>query len=231
MDSKKTCIPIKTLPESARPRERLMEYGANSLPTYELLAIILRSGGKYGSAIQLAHKLLNHFEDLYQLKMAATEELLAIEGIGKAKAVELQAIFEFSKRLHQARLIKLGTIHSSQEAGDYYLSELADSHQEKVLVFYLNTKNEVIKKQIIFIGGLNISVAHPREIYKEAVRVSAARIMVGHNHPSGNPEPSPEDIEFTRRLKEAGKIIGVELLDHLVVGHSSFISLREQGLL
>ncbi|WP_315861756.1 JAB domain-containing protein [Aerococcus sp. Group 1] len=89
----------------------------------------------------------------------------------------------------------------------------------------------MIKKQIIFIGGLNMSVAHPREIYKEAVRVSAARIMVGHNHPSGNPEPSPEDIEFTRRLKEAGKIIGIELLDHLVVGHSSFISLREQGLL
>ena len=212
-------IALRDLPQSIRPRERLISEGPEALSDYELLAIIIRSGGKKNSALRIAMMMLQSFQTLYQMREASLEELQAFEGVGLTKAVELKAMMELGKRMTYAKQEKKGVI---EDIGHY--------QQENVLVYYLNVKNEIIKKRIIFVGGLASSVAHPREIYREAVKVSAAQIIVGHNHPSGNPEPSQADIEFTKRLSEAGKLLGVELLDHIIVGTEKFLSLRERGI-
>ena len=155
---------------------------------------------------------------------------MAISGIGRVKALELKAAIEIGVRISQASQIKIGQITSSTKAGEMLLVEMQGLQQENVVVLYLNTKNEIIKKETIFIGGLNSSVAHPREIFRGAVRYSAARIIVGHNHPSGNPEPSEADIQFTRRMSECGELMGIELLDHIIIGEQEFISLKEIGV-
>ena len=154
---------------------------------------------------------------------------MQINGIGRTKAIELKAAMELGVRLSNAAQMKLGKITSSKMAGQWIVQELKDAYQEHLVALYLNTKNEIIKKKMIFIGGLNSAVAHPREIFREAVRFSAARVIIGHNHPSGNPEPSQADIDFTRRLMECGELMGIELLDHFVVGGEEYISLKEIG--
>jgi len=187
------------LPLESMPRERLEKLGAKSLETYELLAILLRTGSRELNVLQLAKVVLNTFEDLFTLKMATVEELME------------------------------GHITSSQKAGECIMEELKDLYQEHLIALFLNSKNEVIKKKIIFRGGLNQAVVHPREIFREAVRFSAARIIIGHNHPSGNVTPSQADIDFTRRLSECGEMMGIELLDHFIVGDHSYCSLKEEG--
>lgn len=174
--------------------------------------------------------MLQSFQTLYQMREASLEELQTFEGVGLTKAVELKAMMELGKRMTYAKQEKKGVILSSDQASQLFIEDIGHYQQENVLVYYLNVKNEIIKKRIIFVGGLASSVAHPREIYREAVKVSAAQIIVGHNHPSGNPEPSQADIEFTKRLSEAGKLLGVELLDHIIVGTEKFLSLRERGI-
>lgn len=213
-----------------RPRERLMKYGEEALATHELLAILLRTGTKNYNVIQLAMLLISQFETLYEFKSASYQDLMKVPGIGQVKAVEIKAAIEFGSRVSSSVQVKYGTFQSTEQAGHYIMQTLKDKQQEHVLVCYLNTKNQVIKNKVIFIGGLNMSVAHPREIFREAVRYSAARIIVGHNHPSGNPEPSTADIRFTERLIEAGLIIGIEVLDHIVVGNETYISLKEYGI-
>ena len=217
------------VPLSAMPRERLERYGAKVLETHELLAILLRTGSKDLNVLQLAVVVLNTFEDLHSLKMASLDELMHINGIGRTKAIELKAAMELGVRLSNAAQMKLGKITSSKMAGQWIVQELKDAYQEHLVALYLNTKNEIIKKKMIFIGGLNSAVAHPRESFREAVRFSAARVIIGHNHPSGNPEPSQADIDFTRRLMECGELMGIELLDHFVVGGEEYISLKEFG--
>ena len=207
------------VPLSAMPRERLERYGAKVLETHELLAILLRTGSKDLNVLQLSIVVLNTFEDLHSLK------------IGRTKAIELKAAIELGARLNKASQMKLGKITSSKMAGQWIVEELKDAYQEHLVALYLNTKNEVIKKKMIFIGGLNSAVAHPREIFREAVRYSAARVIIGHNHPSGNPEPSQADIDFTKRLMDCGGLMGIELLDHFIVGGEHFISLKEIGVL
>ena len=217
------------LPLESMPRERLEKLGAKSLETYELLAILLRTGSRELNVLQLAKVVLNTFEDLFTLKMATVEELMAIHGIGRTKAIELKAAMELGIRLGTAKKTKLGHITSSQKAGECIMEELKDLYQEHLIALFLNSKNEVIKKKIIFRGGLNQAVVHPREIFREAVRFSAARIIIGHNHPSGNVTPSQADIDFTRRLSECGEMMGIELLDHFIVGDHSYCSLKEEG--
>lgn len=221
---------IKEVPIQSRPRERLEHYGEKALANHELLAILLRTGTKGTNVVTLAMSMLNHFEDLYYLKTVSCQELMAISGIGRIKAIELKAAIELGSRISQSSQIKIGQITSSTKAGDMLLIEMSGLQQEHVMVLYLNTKNEIIKKETIFIGGLNSSVAHPREIFRGAVRYSAARIIVGHNHPSGNPEPSEADIQFTRRMSECGELMGIELLDHIIIGEQEFISLKEIGV-
>ncbi|RPA63640.1 JAB domain-containing protein [Aerococcus agrisoli] len=221
---------IHELPEEIRPRERLIAHGAQSLTSYELLAIILRTGNRNLNAIQLAMKILQQFGTQYDLRTASFHDLIQVAGVGPAKAVEIQAAIEFGRRLYQTNQEKQGVIMSTKDAGDYCIEKLKDLQQENVFAIYLNTKNQIIKEKIIFIGTLNSSVAHPREIFKEGVRCSAARIIVAHNHPSGNPSPSQADIEFTKRLAESGDLIGIEVLDHIIVGDDNFLSLQELGI-
>lgn len=178
-------LSIKEYHEELQPRERCKKYGADSLTHQELLAIILRTGSKNQNVLELSNQVLTNFESLFDLKMASIEELVKIEGIGDVKAIELQAAIEFGKRLALSYREKLGVIVSSNELGKRLIEEMKDYEQEHLLVLYLNTKNEILKKQTVFIGSLNQSVAHPREIFRLAVKCAAARVIVVHNHPSG----------------------------------------------
>lgn len=217
------------VPTRSRPRERMEEFGPAALANHELLAILLRTGTKDYNVLQLSMQVFSHFDDLYMLKNASLEELLAIPGIGKVKAVELLATIELGKRIAKTPLLKEGTVTSSQYVGNLLINEMNGLQQELVVALFLNTKNEIIKRETIFKGSLNSSVAHPREIFKAALKYSSARIIIAHNHPSGNPEPSEADLAFTKRMTEAGKLIGIELLDHFIIGEDCYISLKEMG--
>ncbi|GEK91556.1 RadC family protein [Alkalibacterium kapii] len=217
------------VPKQSRPRERMAEYGPEALANHELLAILLRTGTKEYNVLQLSMQVFSYFDDLYTFRNASLEELLGIPGIGKAKAFELLASIELGKRLAKTTVLKEGVVTSSQYVGKLLLEELNGLQQELVVGLFLNTKNEIIKKETIFKGSLNTSVAHPREIFKAAMKYSSARVIIAHNHPSGNPEPSEADLEFTKRMVEVGKIVGIELLDHFIIGEECYISLKEYG--
>lgn len=214
-----------------RPRERLYEQGETNLSTQELLAILLRTGSKNQPVMILALEVMNHFEDFYFLKTASIEELMKIKGIGKIKAIELRAAIEFGARVAQASQIKHGQIKSAEDVEKLVGIELRGLQQEHLMVLFLNTKNEIIKKETIFVGGLNSAVAHPREVFRAAIRYASARIFVCHNHPSGNPAPSKADIIFTQKLAESGQIIGIELLDHVIIASSGYYSMKESGII
>ncbi|CAM5217805.1 DNA replication and repair protein RadC OS=Ureibacillus acetophenoni OX=614649 GN=SAMN05877842_102348 PE=3 SV=1 [Ureibacillus acetophenoni] len=212
-----------------RPRERLMRQGAQSLSNQELIAILLRTGTKQESVLSLANRVLTYFEQIHELKHATLEEIVSIKGIGEAKAVQLLAAIELGRRLAQMQVNNRFTIRSPHDAASFLMPEMSSLNQEHFVVLFLNTKNQIIHKQTIFIGSLNSSIVHPREIFREAVKRSAASIICAHNHPSGVPTPSPEDIDVTKRLQEAGYIIGIDLIDHIIIGDHQFISLKEKG--
>ncbi len=220
---------IRDYPMDERPRERLVSDGADSLSNHELLAILLRTGSKEESVIQLSNRLLQHFEGLRLLKDASVEEITTIKGIGKAKAVQIMAAIELGRRIGKLQYEDRYVIRSPEDGAKYVMEDMRFLTQEHFVCLYLNTKNQVIHRQTIFIGSLNASIVHPREVYKEAFRRSAASIICIHNHPSGDPAPSREDIEVTKRLVECGRIIGIELLDHLIIGEHKYVSLKEKG--
>lgn len=220
---------FENVPQQSRPRERMESFGAKALANHELLAILLRTGTKEMNVMQLAMQVLANYDDLFMFRHTSLEELIEIRGIGRAKAIEILAAIELGSRTSRTTQIKEGTVTSSKWIGELLLEELNGLHQEHVIALYLNTKNEIIKMETVFIGSLNSSVAHPREIFKGAVRYSAARIIIGHNHPSGNSEPSEADVSFTERMVKAGEIMGIELLDHIIVGEHSYTSLKELG--
>lgn len=221
---------LREVPTGSLPRERMLEAGEKSLSDQELLAIVLRTGHQEINVMELAGSILNHFTSLYELKQATIEELKAIRGIGQVKAMELKAMLELGVRAQQALLPKIGQITSSYAIAQQLIQEQRDLSQEHLVCIYLNTKNEIIQRKTLFVGSLNQSVAHPREIFRGAVRCSAARVVVSHNHPSGNPKPSDNDLAFTKRLIKCGEIMGIELLDHIITGHTNYVSLREEGL-
>ncbi|MGN4124275.1 RadC family protein [Lysinibacillus sphaericus] len=212
-----------------RPRERLLRQGAMSLSNQELLAILLRTGTKEESVLVLANRVLGAFEHLHHLKHATIEEMVAIKGIGEVKAIQLLAAIELGRRLAQKHNDEKYTIRSPQDAASYLMPDMTSLNQEHFVALFLNVKNQIIHKQTIFIGSLNASIVHPREIFREAVKRSAASLICAHNHPSGVPTPSPEDIEVTKRIQEAGYIIGIELIDHVIIGDHQYISLKEKG--
>lgn len=221
---------LRELPSDSLPRERLMIFGEKALSDQELLAIILRTGHHQVNVMEMSANLLNHFTSLFELKQATLEELMTVKGIGKVKAIELKATLEFGVRVQQAMQPKIGRITSSYDIAQQLIAEQRDLQQEHLVALYLNTKNEIIQRKLLFVGSLNQSIAHPREIFRNAVRCSAARVLLTHNHPSGNPQPSENDLAFTKRVIECGELMGIELLDHIVTGDNRYISLREEGL-
>jgi DNA repair protein RadC len=181
--------------------------------------------------LQLSNRLLNHFDGLRDLKSATLEEITSIKGIGYAKAIQVLTAVELGKRVANLSFSDRYVIRSPEDGAKYMMNEMRFLSQEHFVCLYLNTKNQVIHKQTIFIGSLNASIVHPREVFKEALRRSAASIICLHNHPSGDPSPSREDIDVTKRLSECGKILGIDMLDHLIIGENKFVSLKEKGYL
>ena len=222
-------LKIRDVHEADRPRERLIRQGAQSLSNQELLAILLRTGTKEESVLALANRVLMNFEKLHALKQATIEEIVDIKGIGEAKAVQLLAAIELGRRLAQKEPNERFTIRSPDDAASYLMQEMTSLPQEHFVCLFLNVKNQVLHKQTIFVGSLNSSIVHPRDIFREAVKRSAAAIICAHNHPRGVPTPSPEDIEVTSRLYEAGQIMGVDLLDHVIIGDHQYVSMKEKG--
>ncbi|WP_128738470.1 RadC family protein [Lederbergia galactosidilytica] len=220
---------IRDFPVDDRPRERLIKTGPESLSTQEIVAILLRTGTKSESVLQLANRLLTKFDGLMWLKDAAFEELISVKGIGKAKAVQLVAAVELGRRISNLTYDDRYVIRSPEDGANYVMNDMRFLTQEHFVALYLNTKNQVIHRQTIFIGSLNASIVHPREVFREAFRRAAASIICFHNHPSGDPTPSREDIEVTRRLTECGKMLGIEVLDHLIIGDKKYVSMKEKG--
>ncbi len=220
---------VKDVAKFDRPRERLLREGAKSLSHQELLAILLRTGTKETSVYALANRLLQELKEIQELRDVRVEELLQIKGIGKAKATQILAAVELGRRIYRQSEERRYQIRSPKDAASYVMVDMSGLQQEHFVALYLNVKNEIIHTQTLFIGSLNSSIVHPRELFREAVRRSAASIIVVHNHPSGNTEPSPEDIQVTHRLVEAGQIIGIEIIDHIIIGDYNFLSLKENG--
>ena len=224
-------VPLK-LTERAdidRPRERFLYQGAASVSNEELIALILRSGTKDEPVLQIASQLMQQLEHIQALKMTTLEELTKTKGIGTIKAVQLLAAVELGKRLASKNPLERYTIRSPADAAAYVMEDLTGLQQEHFLVMYLNVKNHVLHKEVVFIGSLNASLVHPREIFRNAIKRSAASILVAHNHPSGTTTPSPEDLDVTTRLVEVGKLVGIEVVDHLIIGDYDYLSLKEKG--
>lgn len=222
---------LRELPKEERPRERLMRHGAGALSNSELLAILLRTGTAKQSAVKLAGQVLVAAGGLRQLTDLTVAQLTAIKGIGEAKAVQLLAGIELGRRLSRSRLEDAPVIRSPGDAADFLRDDLRYLNKEHFIVLFLNAKNRVIGKETLSIGSLNASIVHPREVFKSAVQRSSASIICAHNHPSGDPTPSPEDIEVTRRLSEAGKLMGIALLDHVIIADQAHASMKELGYL
>jgi DNA repair protein RadC len=220
---------LRDLPHEERPRERMMHYGAESLSQAELLAILLRTGAQSESAIHIAQRLLGITGGLRGLADLSIEELTTIKGIGPAKAVQLKAGIELGRRMANSRLTEPVIIRSPQDAAEILTEQLRYLQKEHFICLFLNTKNHVIAQETLSMGSLNASIVHPREVFRAAMKCSSAAIICAHNHPSGDPTPSPEDISLTSRLMQAGEIVGIDVLDHLVIGDSSFVSLKEKG--
>ena len=222
---------IRDFPLKERPRERFIREGAQSLSNQELIAILLRTGTKKESVLQLSERLIAHFDGLRMLKDATVEEITSINGIGEAKAIQLLAAVEIGRRVSNLCYTDRYIIRSPEDCANYCMNDMRFLTQEHFVCLYLNTKNQVLHKQTIFIGSLNASIVHPREVFKEAFRRSAASIICLHNHPSGDPTPSREDIDVTKRLMDCGKLMGIEVLDHLIIGEKKYVSLKEKGYL
>lgn len=224
-------LTIKSLPEELRPRERMQKAGPGALSAAELLAITLGSGSMEESALDLAHRLLQSSRGLRFLAEASFEELCGVKGIGPAKAAQVQAAVELGKRLACMEQGLRPTVRSPQDVCSFVMEEMCYLDREHFRVVILNTKNQVLAVETISVGSLNSSLVHPREVFKPAVLKSAAAVILLHNHPSGDATPSSEDLEITRRLAEAGKLIGIEVLDHIIIGDHVFTSLKERAVI
>ncbi|MDP3015011.1 MAG: DNA repair protein RadC [bacterium] len=220
---------IKDLPKIERPREKLIAKGAENLKDSELLAILLRTGKTGKNVIEIASQILTKHSKKRLLQMTY-EDLLKIGGIDSAKATTLLAAFELSKRAIEVNDTNLPTIVTSKDVVAQ-LTELRHNKKEHFIALYLNARNQLVHKETISIGTLNANLVHPREVFEPAIRHSAANIIVAHNHPSGDPKPSEDDLEITKRLTEAGKIMGVELLDHVIIATNSVFSFKDEKLL
>lgn len=220
---------IKDLPKTERPREKLIAKGAENLKDSELLAILLRTGKTGKNVIEIASQILSKYSKKRLLQMTY-EDLSKISGIDSAKATTLLAAFELSKRALEVNDTNLPVINTAKDAAAQ-LSDMRDLKKEHFVVLYLNAKNQLVHKETISMGTLNANLVHPREVFEPALKYSAAQIIAAHNHPSGDPKPSEDDLELTKRLTEAGKMMGIEVMDHVIVSKNSYLSFKEEKLL
>ena len=222
---------MKELPAEERPRERLHAYGAQALTTAELIAILIRTGNAQRSAVSLGEFLLAEFGSIKGVATASVEQLAAVKGLGTAKAAQIKAAIEFGNRLALFTEEGRPAIGGPRDVSNLLMPDLRYQKKEHLKSLLLDTKNRVLAIKTVSIGDLSSSIVHPREVYKDAVLASAASIIVAHNHPSGDPTPSTEDVAVTKRLIQSGEIMGIDLLDHIVLGDGTFVSLKERGLI
>ncbi|MFH1191913.1 MAG: DNA repair protein RadC [bacterium] len=216
---------IKDLPKIDRPREKLIHYGPEKLSNSELLAILLRSGKKGENVIDLSNRILKIFSS-NRLSEISFSELKNISGLGPAKACEIVACFELGKRLLKGKKAK---IYLTAKDVWQELKDIRDNKKEHFVIFFLDARNQEIKKEIISVGTLTANIVHPREVFEPAILNLAAQIIIAHNHPSGCVEPSEDDLKITKRLIEAGRILGIEIINHIIVSKNSFYSCKENG--
>jgi DNA repair protein RadC len=220
---------IRELPAGERPRERLKQSGPASLSNSELLAIILRTGSAAENVLGLASRLLTRFGGLAGIARASFGELCAERGVGQAKAAQLKAALELGRRLSTTQAGEKTVIRTPQDVADLLMAEMALLDSEHLRVVLLNSKNHVISISEVYKGNVNASLIRPGELFREAVRENCPAIIIVHNHPSGDPQPSPDDIHVTERIAEAGKMLDIDVLDHIIIGNGSFVSLKERG--
>jgi len=226
---KKEKILIREMPKVERPREKLIEKGAENLKDEELLAILLRTGTKEKSALDLAKEILKKFSKRKFQKLKY-QDLIKIKGINSAKACEILAAIEFTKRILKIGEETLPKIESVKDVVAQF-SYLREKQREHLAALYLNARNEVVFKKHLFVGTLDANICHPREIFKYALEKNSASVILVHNHPSGDPTPSKADLEITKRIQEAGKIMGIDLLDHIIISKNKIFSFKEKKLI
>jgi DNA repair protein RadC len=220
---------LHDLDPDSRPRERFLSSGPASLSPAELLAIILRSGSQKLNIVDTCNEIIARFT-LEKLVNVTLTELQEIKGIGETKAMQIVAIFELNKRLHYSRN-RNKKIQASRDIFEYMVGRIPDESKEHLFVLHLNTKNQIIKSELVSVGTLNAALIHPREVFKAAIKESSHAIILVHNHPSGDVEPSNADKQITEVLKKASAVIQIELLDHVIIGKTDWFSFREKGFL
>jgi DNA repair protein RadC len=224
---------VRDLPPEERPREKLLSQGPRALSNAELLAILLRSGTKEKSVLRIAEEILAHIKEqgLSAMVHISAAELAKIDGVGQVKAATLQAAIELGRRLAMQQAAKIEVIHGPEHVAAYALPRFRFEQKEHFAVMLLNTKNHIIGMPEVSVGSLSASVVHPREVFRAAIDYAAAAMILLHNHPSGDPTPSREDIAVTDRLVKAGKVMDIPVLDHVVLGRETFASFKDKGLI
>ncbi|MCL7412588.1 MAG: DNA repair protein RadC [ANME-2 cluster archaeon] len=223
-------IRIHDLKPQDRPRERLLKNGPAALSDSELLAIVLRTGTRGENVLNLCSRILSTY-NIQQLSRASPTKLQEIRGVGAAKAAEMAAMFELARRLETFTEEERPRISSPEAAYRFLYPKLREQKKESFIALHLDTKNKLLREETVSVGSLNANIVHPREVFKTAIQESAAAIIVAHNHPSGDPSPSQNDIDITRKLVETGRVMGIELYDHIIIGDGRFLSLKEQNLI
>ncbi|MCD4703781.1 MAG: DNA repair protein RadC [Methanosarcinaceae archaeon] len=223
-------ITIQDMPMEERPQERLIKNGGHSLSNGELLAVILRTGTQKENIINICSRIFSEYS-LKQLSQANIAKLTEIHGIGDAKAAQMSAVFELARRLESFVEEPKRKIRSPGDVYSMLYPKLRELKKERLTTLHLNTKNEVLREEVVSIGSLNANIVHPREVFRSALMEASASVILTHNHPSGDPSPSREDIAVTKKLVEGGKILGIEVLDHVIIGDGRYVSLKDEGYL
>lgn len=224
---------MKEIPYSERPYEKCERFGVQALTEAELLAVLLRTGVEGESVLSLAHKLLcvNGTEDVLSLYDWNKESLMKIKGIGRIKAIQILCLLEFARRLSKAEALPKLCFETAKSIADYYMHDMRYLKQEHLKLLLLDTKIKLIGEKDMFVGTKDASLVSPRELFIEALQKQASSVILLHNHPSGDPTPSKEDILVTKRIQAAGKMIGIELLDHIIIGNNCYISFHEKKII
>ena len=225
---------LSSLPKEERPRERLLSVGAENLSTTELLAIIISTGTHGSNVLDVAQELLSVYDGKLDLLFTAdVQELSKLKGIGRAKAIQLKACFELSKRVHLSQFVKGDNYYfkSAEDIANYFMPLLRFQKQEYLMCIYLNSRGKMLKSETVSMGDIEGSMFYPREVFKGAIATSAYTIALIHNHPSGDPTPSDSDIQVSKQLKEAGELLGIQMMDHIIIGDGRYSSMKERNLI